>query len=404
MTRNRNKRGGGARNPSQKPASAPPKAQEGNKRAEVDDAGKAVRTAPVASEGRMGLWQDRMGKYSVRALQTLIIAALILGACYGVAYLNIIVIPIVLALILAASSEPIVRLFSRFVPRGIAAGLTLIGGLSLIAGIVTAIVFAVRSEMDNLTTAVTSALKKIQNFLASDNAFFEKEKIDELFNTLNDFLLSADFGSKALGSVGVVTEVLTSLVLMVIVWFYFMADGQKIWSFVLKFFKGESYQRAERAGRDAVSVMGNYLRGTASVAAVDAILIGIVLAVLGVPLALPLAVIVFLGAFIPIIGATLSGTLAALVALVTNDLTTALVVVGAIVVIQQLEGNFLAPVLLGNALKIHSLVVLLVLPVGAVVGGIIGMLLAAPVAAVVWIIASRWDDPLDKKLLDKRKP
>ena len=138
---------------------------------------------------------------------------------------------------------------------------------------------------------------------------------------------------------------------------------------------------------------GAYVRGTASVAFVDAVGIGIGLWILGVPLALPLAVLVFLLAFIPIVGATLAGILAALVALVANGWVNALFVVGLIVLVNQLEGNFLQPVLMGRSMKLHSFVILIALTVGTVLGGIVGAVLAVPITAVAWGIVQVWDGP-----------
>ena len=131
-------------------------------------------------------------------------------------------------------------------------------------------------------------------------------------------------------------------------------------------------------------VLGGYVRGTATVALVDAVLIGLGLFIIGVPLALPLAVIVFIGAFVPIVGATVAGILAALVALVTTGPVEALIVVAIVVAVNQLEGNLLQPVVLGNALKLHGLVVLLALTAGTILGGIVGAILSVPLTAVAW--------------------
>jgi predicted PurR-regulated permease PerM len=190
-----------------------------------------------------------------------------------------------------------------------------------------------------------------------------------------------------------VTGFLTGLVLMIVVLFFFLKDGPRIWGFLLRPFEGESLSRARRVGDKAVATLGSYVRGTAAVAAVDAIGIGIGLAILQVPLAVPLAVLTFVLAFIPLVGATVAGILAALVALVANGPLSALLVVGVVVLVNQLEGNFLQPVLMGRALKLHSLVILLALTIGTVVSGILGAILAVPIAAVAWGIVQVWDGP-----------
>jgi predicted PurR-regulated permease PerM len=154
--------------------------------------------------------------------------------------------------------------------------------------------------------------------------------------------------------------------------------------FLLRPFRGEPYERALRVGDKTVTVLGSYVRGTATVAAVDAVGILIGLLILQVPLALPLAVLVFLLAFIPIVGATLAGILAALVALVANGWVVALLVVGVVVLVNQLEGNLLQPVLMGRSMQLHAFVILIALTAGTVLGGIVGAVLAVPITAVAW--------------------
>jgi len=180
---------------------------------------------------------------------------------------------------------------------------------------------------------------------------------------------------------------------VVVILFFFLKDGDVIWNFFLRPFKGERLRRGRRIGTTSVRVLGGYVRGTAIIAFVDGAAIGIGLAILGVPLALPLAVIVFLTAFIPLIGATVAGILAALVALVANGWVVALIVVGIVVVVNQLEGNFLQPVVMAQSLKLHPLVILVALTAGTILAGIIGAVLAVPIAAVGWAIVKTWNAP-----------
>lgn len=142
-----------------------------------------------------------------------------------------------------------------------------------------------------------------------------------------------------------------------------------------------------------MQVFGSYVRGTAAVAAVDAVGILIGLLILQVPLAFPLAVLVFVLAFIPIVGATVAGILAALVALVANGWVVALLVVGVVVLVNQLEGNFLQPFLMGRSMRLHAFVILVALTAGAVIGGIVGAVLAVPITAAAWGVVQVWDGP-----------
>ena len=164
--------------------------------------------------------------------------------------------------------------------------------------------------------------------------------------------------------------------------FFFLRDGAQIWRFLCRLLPRPARVPVARAGHYSWHTLGSYVRATVLVAFVDAVGIGIGLAVLGVPLALPLAALVFLGAFIPVIGATLSGTVAILVALVTQGPVSALIVLGVVVAVQQLEGHVLQPLIMGRAVALHPLAVVLAIATGLVVAGIVGALVAVPLLAV----------------------
>ena len=164
---------------------------------------------------------------------------------------------------------------------------------------------------------------------------------------------------------------------------FFLHGGAGIWQFLLSVIPSDSRSRVDVAGRRGLAALVAYVRATAVVAVVDAVVIGIGLAVLGVPLAVPLAALVFLGAFVPIIGAVVAGGVAVLIALVAQGPISALIVLGIIIAIMQLEGHVLQPLLLGRAVKLHPLAVVLAITTGLVVAGIAGALLAVPLLAVL---------------------
>ncbi|MBC7290722.1 MAG: AI-2E family transporter, partial [Actinotalea sp.] len=197
--------------------------------------------------------------------------------------------------------------------------------------------------------------------------------------------------SGAVAGATALAEVLTGTVLALVVLFFLLRDHRTIWQFILRPLPPGQRVRADRIGENAVEVLGGYVRGVAIIAFVDAFFIGLALVVLGVPLALPLAVLVFIGAFIPILGATLAGTFATLVALVSDGPVTALIVLAVVIGVNQLEGNFLEPVVLGRTLHLHPLAVLLALTAGTILSGIVGALLAVPLAAVAWTVVSAWN-------------
>jgi predicted PurR-regulated permease PerM len=328
---------------------------------------------------------------------------------FGMSTLSTVVIPILLALIFASTFAPVMSwLRAHRVPSALATVLVLLTIVLMLAGVGWLIVWAVRDQWDELSAQAETGFAQVMDWVKTLPFAPDHDQLIEWQQNVTDFLTgfltSSQFGSGALAGVGIVTNFVTGLILMVVVLFFFLKDGPQIWRFLLRPFEGEALARAERAGDKTVQTLRHYVRGTASVAAVDAIGIGIGLLILQVPLALPLSVLVFVLAFIPIVGATLAGILAALVALVANGPLSAVLVVGVVVLVNQLEGNFLQPVLMGRALKLHSLVILLALTIGTVLSGVLGAVLAVPIAAVVWGIIQVWDGPDLPAKAFRRKP
>lgn len=340
------------------------------------------------------LWGDRLGILATRAAQILLVLAIAVLVIYAIQTLTLVTIPVLIALILASAFAPVVSFMRRHgVPSLAATLLTLLGILLVLTGVGWLIVWAVRGQWDELVDQATEGFTQVITW-ANDLPFnISQSQIDDWLAQLGDFVTSAQFGSGAIAGVSAVASFLTGLVLFIVVLFFFLKDGPRLWEFLLRPFSGRAYERAQRVGHKTVSTFGAYIRGTATVAAVDAIGIYIGLLILDVPLALPLSVLVFLLAFIPIVGATLAGILAALVALVSNDLVNALLVTGVVVLVNQLEGNLLQPLVMGRAMRLHAFVVLIALTIGTVLGGILGAVLAVPLTAAVWGAIKVWDGP-----------
>ena len=345
-------------------------------------------TTPTSS------WTDYLGRAAIRSGQALLVLALLVVAVFGITQLKLVFTPLLLALIVASALRPFMRfLLARGANESLAAAITLISSVAVFGGVVTLVVFGIRGEWDTLFTSASEGLDSLQELLTSGTLPIDSAQIDSVRESVIDFVTSSQFGSGALAGVSVAAEIVAGLVLGLVVLFYFLKDGPRIWSFLIQPLAAKRHARAVRIGDRSVEVFGNYLRGTAIVAIVDALFIGIGLWILQVPLALPLAVIVFVGAFIPIVGATAAGILAALVALVTNDLTTAVIVIVIVVAVNQLEGNFLSPVVLGKSLRLHGLVILLALTIGTILGGIVGAIISVPIAAVGWAVIKAWNAP-----------
>ena len=348
----------------------------------------------VATRTPSALWTDTLGRLATRCAQALIVLAVVILVVYAAVQLKLVVIPVLIALIVASAFRPLVRVLERHMPRVVAAILSLLAGIIVFGGVITIAVFQVQSQFPSLQKSVVSGVNTVANFITNGPFNIGKDQIASVQKTLVGFVTSASFGSGVLGGVSTAVELITGTVLAVIVLFYFMKDGPQIWAFLIKPFKPMMHAKLRRGGDSAVVSLGGYVRGTAIVAAVDAICIGVGMLILRVPLAIPLAIVVFISAFIPLVGATAAGIVAALVTLVTVDLTAAIWVTAIVILVQQLEGNFLSPVVLGRSLRLHGLVVLVALTAGTILGGIIGTLLSVPTAAVAWAVIKQWNDPI----------
>ena len=360
----------------------------------VSDNGSPLRVSAAATGTPWSLWADGLGTFAIRALQILLAVLLIGAVMAGIGQLTVVVIPLLLALILASAFAPVMRWLRRKgVPSLAATLLTLLTIVLPLTAVGWLIVNAVRNQWDDLYAQAQAGFQDLMSWVSTLPISIDQAQIDEWLSAIGDFVTSAQFGSGAIAGVSAVASFITGFILMVVILFFFLKDGPQMWEFLMRPFEGKSYERAMRVGDKAVTTLGSYVRGIAAVAAVDAIGILIGLLILQVPLAFPLAVLTFLLAFIPFVGATLAGTLAALVALVTNGWVVALLVVGVVVLVNQLEGNFLQPVLMGRSMKLHPFVVLIVLTAGTYLGGILGAVLAVPLTAVAWGIVQVWDGP-----------
>ncbi|MGW6930083.1 AI-2E family transporter [Lentzea sp. NPDC054927] len=314
----------------------------------------------------------------------------VVAALYVVAYvfgfLASIVIPVAIALLLAALLSPgVAKLVEWRVPRGVATTVMMILGIGVLGGVLTFVISEFSRGLPELQTQVGASLDTIQQWLKDGPAHLSDQQLQ---NYLNDIVKTikenqAEITSGALTTAATVGEALTGLLLALFTLIFFLHDGDGIWRFVTRAVPRDVRQRVDVAGRRGFGSLVSYVRATAVVAIVDAVGVGIGLAIIGVPLVVPLSALVFLGAFIPIIGAVFTGAVAVLIALVTNGPIAALVVLAVLIGVMQLESHVLQPLLLGRAVKLHPLAVVLAIAGGLVTGGIAGALLAVPLLAVL---------------------
>ncbi|WP_448005077.1 AI-2E family transporter [Agromyces bauzanensis] len=337
-------------------------------------------------------WSDGLGRAGTRGAQILIVGAVVVALVWLLSRLSIVTIPLVLALIFAAAFAPWMEWTRRRrFPPALGAALALLFLLAVITGALVFVVGSVRHEWRELAIKAQAGFQRVVAWLQTLPFSPDQRQLNDLKEQISGFVTSTEFGSGALGGIGAVTEVSASLGMMAIILFFLLKDGPQMWEFLVRPFEGIAYDRAERIRRKTVDVFGGYISSTAAAALFDAGGIVIGLLILQVPLAVPLAILTLLLAFIPIIGAVSAGAVAALVALVSNGPINAALVVLVVIIVNQLEGNVLKPILMGKTVSLHALVVLVVITAGTAVGGIIGALLAVPLTAAAWGIVQVWD-------------
>lgn len=357
--------------------------------ANVNLPGQTETLAAPASRVAL-MWTNPLGRAATRAAQLLLVLALVSVAVFGLSQVSLAVLPLLIALILSSALWPLVRLARKVMSAMLAAWTVFLGSLVVIGGVGTGIVFAVRAEWSGLVDQAVEGFKQLQGMVKDLPLQISQQQIDDGVTAVTDFLTSSQFGAGALTGLSAAGSFFTGLVLLLVILFFFLKDGDRIWAFFLSWIPRHHEAKWRASGTRTVETLGGYIRGTAIIALVDAAGIGIALWILQVPLALPLAVIVFITSFIPMVGATFAGILATLVALVANGPVVALIVLGVVILVNQLEGNFLQPVVMAHALNLHALVILLALTIGTVLAGLVGAVLSVPMTAVVWSIVKIW--------------
>ena len=358
---------------------------EGN---EPLDGDASDRSRPRSFSGRMSvLWTDGLGRASIRAVQTLSLLALAWAVVTAATRVPLVTIPVMVALILASAMAPAVRwLAARGWPRALAVLSSFLVILAVAAGVVGGIITLVRQQASVLAARAEAGIGQLQQFVTTGPVALTNDQINAAREEFQKFLAGGSLGADALTGLRTAGEIAAGTVLTAVILFFFLKDGEKIRSFLIGFLPATRQGKAHLAAGRSIVVLGGYVRGTLIIAAIDALMVLIGLLVLRVPLAVPLAAVVFLGGFIPIIGATAAGSLAVLVALVENGPVTALIVLVILVAANQFEHHILQPLFMGRVLRIHGLVIILALAAGATLAGVIGALLAVPLTAVGWTI------------------
>jgi predicted PurR-regulated permease PerM len=340
-------------------------------------------------------WLSRSAALSWRLL---VVAAAVGVVGFLLVYLRLIVLPVIVALFLTTLlAPPASWLRERGWPPLAATWAVIMAGVLLVAGAVAVLAPQIGPQFGTLRGQIGTGLDDVQRWLREGPLHFSDAQLSSLLERARQEAQSntTALTRGVLSGATLAVEVVTGALLSIVLTFFFVKDGHRIGDWFVRH-AGSHAGELREMGRRAFDTLGAYLRGVATVGLIDALFIGIGLAVVGVPLAVPLAFLVFLGAFFPIVGAFLTGLIAALVALVSKGLVAALIIVAITVAVQQLEGHVLAPLVLGRAVKLHPAVILLALAGGGVVGGIAGAALAVPAVAVVGSVGTYLRDRSDR--------
>ncbi len=309
---------------------------------------------------------------------------------YALAQISLAVVPVFVALLLSTLLVPPARaLQRRGMGNSLASAIVFIGFLGVFAGVIAVLAPQVSAEFQQLPDRLREGADRFGDLLAGAPFNLDPAEVDRQIDQIDDRItnaLSENRGaitSQVVSAGQFAATLFTEIVITLFVLFFFIKDGGRMWRGLLGLFPERRREPLRQVGDVGWHVIGAYVRGVAFVATFDAVAIAIALVLIGVPLVLPLAVITFFAAFVPLAGAVVAGVIAGLVALAFEGPTAMLLVGVAILVIQQLEGNFIYPLVVGRTVELHPVTILLAVTIGAILFGIIGAAIAVPVAAVI---------------------
>jgi len=303
-----------------------------------------------------------------------------------IAKVQLVVVPVIIALLLAALLSPLVGILRQArLNRSFATAIVMVMGIAAVAGVLTLVISQFVQGAPDLSAKAADGVQRIEDSLKTGPLHLSDAQLQGLFQDLRNLITNnrETLTSGALSTATTLGHVITGLFLVLFSTFFFLRDGRKISRFLIGLLPEPVRDRMLGAVDVSWTTLVSYVRATVLVAFIDAVGIGLALAICRVPFAFPLAALVFLGAFIPIVGATVSGVVAVLVALVGRGPAVALIILAAVIGVQQLEGHVLQPLIMGRAVAIHPLAVILAIATGIVLAGIIGALVAVPIVAVL---------------------
>jgi predicted PurR-regulated permease PerM len=316
----------------------------------------------------------------------LLVAGLIYVAFRVAVLLRLVVLPFIAALLLTALLEPLsARLRRSGMHPLLATWCTFLAAIVVIAGVVTLAADRISAGASTLAAEVTSTARRLERSLAGPPFHVNAARLQALTNDLEHFLAQhkAEIAGTVVTGGRIFLDLLAGGVLALFITFFLLKDGGRIWSWLISAMRPDNRKRIDEAGGAGWQALVNYVRGTTAVAAIHAVVIGVALWLLGVPLLVPLVILVFIAAYIPLIGILVAGGLAVLVTLATKGWIAAVILVAVFLIEDQLEGHLLQPLVVGRIVRLHPLAIILALTVGGIVAGVPGAIIAVPAAAAI---------------------
>ncbi|TRW79809.1 AI-2E family transporter [Mycolicibacterium sp. 018/SC-01/001] len=341
------------------------------------------------------LYNRHLQSVASASLRLVVVAAALWVLSWVIGTTWVVLLPVVLAVIVCTVLWPPVRwLREKGLPPAAAALLVLVLAVAVLAGVIAAVTPAIVNQAGELAEQATAGVVEVRDWLGGPPLNISDAQLNSAVDAINDTLnsSSAKIATGLFTGVGAATSALVTVFTAIVVAFFFLKDGPRFVPWLRHVAGMPAAPHVAEILQRVWATLGGFIRTQAIVSLVDAVLIGIGLVILGVPLAYALAILTFIGGFVPIVGAFVAGGLAVLVALVANGPVNALIVLGIIVAVQQLEGNVLQPWLQSKSMKLHAVIVLLSVTLGASLFGVIGAFLAVPVAASVAVILRYYDE------------
>jgi len=365
-----------------RPAAAPPASPAAATPPPPKPAATPRPPAPDAADDPVPRWLRSGAAIGWRVL---VLGAAIAFVAYALAYLRIVVLPVIVALLIST----VLRAPTRWLRRhrfsdAAAAAAVMLSAIAALAGAITLAGAAIGRQFSDLAESVQDGLLQAGNALSRPPFNLSEQDIEKRIDSAIDGL--SDSGGAltdgALQGAVVIGELLTSLIITILLLFFLLKDGPGMWRWIIDTFGGRQRRRLDELARRSYRALTGYVRGLVIVGVADAVMIGIGLFALGVPLVAPLMLLTFLGAFIPLIGAFGAGLAAVLIALVSGGIFKALLVFVLVLAVQQVEGHLLYPIIMGRTVHVHPIAVILALATGGILAGIIGIFVSVPLVTV----------------------